>query len=49
MKKTILIIITFLSSLIVFSQTKYDGLNSNMGNLYRLSDAKTRSISDTLA
>ena len=30
---------------IVFSQSKFNGLEMNMGNLYRLSDAKTRSIS----
>ncbi|HEX3384383.1 MAG TPA: glycoside hydrolase family 172 protein [Mucilaginibacter sp.] len=29
----------------VNAQQKFDGLNMNMGNLYRLSDAKTRSIS----
>jgi len=29
----------------VSAQQKFDGLNMNMGNLYRLSDAKTRSIS----
>ena len=29
----------------VYSQGKFDGLNMNMGNLARLSDAKTRSIS----
>lgn len=45
MKKNILILITFLFSLTVFSQAKYNGLDANMGNLYRLSDAKTRSIS----
>ena len=28
-----------------FSQSKFNGLEMNMGNLYRLSDAKTRSIS----
>jgi len=28
-----------------FSQGKFNGLDMNMGNLYRLSDAKTRSIS----
>ena len=28
-----------------FAQTDFNGLNMNMGNLYRLSDAKTRSIS----
>ncbi len=39
-----LLIIFFLQSLIS-AQTKFDGLNMNLGNLYRLSDAKTRSIS----
>lgn len=39
-----LLIIFFLHSLIS-AQTKFDGLNMNLGNLYRLSDAKTRSIS----
>jgi hypothetical protein len=29
----------------VYSQSEFDGLDMNMGNLYRLSDAKTRSIS----
>ncbi|KJF45106.1 glycoside hydrolase family 172 protein [Draconibacterium sediminis] len=29
----------------VFSQTTFNGLEMNMGNLYRLSDAQTRSIS----
>ncbi len=28
-----------------FSQSKFSGLDMNMGNLYRMSDAKTRSIS----
>ncbi|MDR2231653.1 MAG: DUF2961 domain-containing protein [Tannerella sp.] len=47
MKKTF---ITFVClawcSLIAFSQSyPYNGLNSNMGNLYQLSNAKTRSIS----
>ncbi len=27
------------------SQEKFNGIDSSMGNLYRLSDAKTRSIS----
>ncbi len=30
---------------VVFSQSRFNGLDMNMGNLYRLSDAKTRSIS----
>jgi hypothetical protein len=29
----------------VAAQQKFDGLNMNMGNIYRMSDAKTRSIS----
>jgi hypothetical protein len=37
----IFIFIPFLAS----AQDKFNGLNMNMGNLYRLSDAKTRSIS----
>ena len=39
---------TFLFSSISFlasSQQKFNGLDVNLGNLYRLSDAKTRSIS----
>ena len=44
MKKLItLLFVTFSFSAI--SQEKFNGLNMNMGNLYRLSDAKTRSIS----
>jgi hypothetical protein len=37
----ILCLIPFLAS----AQSKFNGLDMNMGNLYRLSDAKTRSIS----
>jgi hypothetical protein len=45
MKKiTISVMICFLT-FIAFSQSKFTGLEVNMGNLYRLSDAKTRSIS----
>jgi len=29
----------------IFAQQKHDGINNNLGNLYRLSDAKSRSIS----
>lgn len=44
MRKLItLLFVTFSFSAI--SQEKFNGLNMNMGNLYRLSDAKTRSIS----
>lgn len=48
MKKDYFFIICLflLCSLTVFSQQyPYNGLNSNMGNLYQLSNAKTRSIS----
>ena len=46
MKKYFLQIIMFiLFPAIVFSQNRFNGLEMNMGNLYRLSDAKTRSIS----
>src|SRR4030081_1996549 len=46
MKKSALII--WMLVFIAFSvnaQEKFDGLDVNLGNLYRLSDAKTRSIS----
>ena len=33
------------SSFIVFAQQKFNGIDVNLGNLYRLSDAKSRSIS----
>ena len=35
----------FISSVASGQQEKFNGLNMNMGNLFRLSDAKTRSIS----
>ena len=46
MKKilTLILLICFLP-LIAFTQSKFNGLDVNIGNLYRLSDAKTRSIS----
>jgi hypothetical protein len=46
MKKilTTLLVICLLQ-VMAFSQNKFNGLDMNMGNLYRLSDAKTRSIS----
>jgi hypothetical protein len=46
MKKKLIgfLIICFLPCL-VYSQNKFNGLDMNMGNLYRMSDAKTRSIS----
>jgi hypothetical protein len=47
MRKVILAFLVFLVATNGYSQEqgKFNGLNMNMGNLYRLSDAKTRSIS----
>ncbi len=46
MKTTLLFLaVTCLLSLNAFSQKGFNGLDMNMGNLYRLSDAQTRSIS----
>jgi hypothetical protein len=46
MKRIIFLFVAFLmTSQGVFSQTGFSGLDMNMGNLYRMSDAKTRSIS----
>jgi hypothetical protein len=42
--KAITLVIIFIP-LLVSAQDKFNGLNMNMGNLYRLSDARTRSIS----
>lgn len=42
---SIFITLFFLAAVFVNGQEKYNGLNSNLSNLYRLSDAKTRSIS----
>lgn len=39
------VLILFFLQCMLSAQTKFDGLNMNLGNLYRLSDAKTRSIS----
>ena len=39
------VLILFSLALIASGQSKFNGLDMNMGNLYRLSDAKTRSIS----
>ena len=38
-------LLILLSPFIIFSQNNFNGLEMNVGNLYRLSDAKTRSIS----
>jgi len=46
MKKNLIIsLLLFLLPLLAFSQTRFNGLDMNLGNLSRLSDAKTRSIS----
>jgi len=46
MKRSALIVLAgVLISLSVNAQEKFNGLGVNMGNLYRMSDAKTRSIS----
>jgi hypothetical protein len=46
MKKTLATLMAIcLFQVIVFPQNKFNGLDMNMGNLSRLSDAKTRSIS----
>ncbi|MCX6330983.1 MAG: DUF2961 domain-containing protein, partial [Bacteroidia bacterium] len=46
MKKTFLVILLIIFlPVTLFSQNKFNGLDMNMGSLYRLSDAKTRSIS----
>ncbi len=45
MKKIFVLVLVCLISAAVYSQTGFNGLDMNMGNLYRLSDAKTRSIS----
>lgn len=42
---TTFLIILFWGSFIITAQEKYNGLNNNLSNLFRLSDAKTRSIS----
>ncbi len=45
MKKVFVLVAACFLSLAGFSQAGFNGLDINMGNLYRLSDAKTRSIS----
>lgn len=43
--KTKLTLLALLVATVVFAQQPFNGLDVNMGNLYRLSDAKSRSIS----
>ena len=46
MKRTLMTLLAIcLLQIMVFPQNKFNGLEMNMGNLYRLSDAKTHSIS----
>src|SRR5438067_2737882 len=45
MKRKLLIIAASLLSCAAFAQTNYNGLNTGIGNIYMMSDAKTRSIS----
>jgi len=45
MKKTVFLLMAVVFVNHLFSQTNFNGLEMNMGNLYRLSDAKSRSIS----
>jgi hypothetical protein len=45
MKNLVLLLAICFYALTSFSQNKFNGLEMNMGNLYRMSDAKTRSIS----
>jgi hypothetical protein len=46
MKKKLIVILTAIAlPVFAYSQNKFNGLDMNMGNLSRLSDAKTRSIS----
>lgn len=45
MKKFVLLFAICFYAVISFSQSKFNGLEMNMGNLYRMSDAKTHSIS----
>ena len=45
MKSLAVFFLTFLLSITAFSQGPFNGIGVNMGNLYKLSDAKTRSIS----
>ena len=45
MRNIFLIVCTLCTSMIVLAQQKFNGIEVNMGNLYRLSDAKSRSIS----
>jgi len=45
MKKSVLAVVTFFIVISVGAQSDFTGLNTDIGNLYRMSDARTRSIS----
>jgi hypothetical protein len=45
MKKTILSFVSYLIVIISFAQIPHNGIENNLGNIFRLSNAKTRSIS----
>ena len=46
MKRNLIsVLLMALMPFLAYSQNKFNGLDMNMGNLYKLSDAKTRSIS----
>ncbi|MBG9378794.1 hypothetical protein I5907_21355, partial [Panacibacter sp. DH6] len=45
MKATLLCLCFALIAVQLSAQQKFNGINSNMSNIYQLSDAKTRSIS----
>ena len=45
MKRSIFLFLLLVTGQFIFAQSGFDGLGLNMGNLYRLSDAQTRSIS----
>jgi len=44
-KIAIAVILSVCASIVAFAQQKFNGIDVNLGNLYRLSDAKSRSIS----
>ena len=44
-KMTICLLISSIMVCHVFSQEKYNGIDASLSNIYRLSDAKSRSIS----
>ena len=45
MKKLVLMLVAVLAIGVTYAQQKFSGLDVNLGNMYRMSDARTRSIS----